>query len=52
MRRALLYDEPRYAWTYKHLGVINLIAESFIPLTAGGLSPAAHNFGTGHGGRH
>src|SRR5262249_36628916 len=23
---ALLYDEPRYAWTYKHLGVINLIA--------------------------
>lgn len=22
----LLYDEPRYAWTYKHLGVINLIA--------------------------
>ena len=33
-------------------GVINLIAESFIPLTAGGLSPAAHNFGTGHGGRH
>jgi len=33
-------------------GVINLIAESFVPLTAGGLSPAAHNFGTGHGGRH
>jgi hypothetical protein len=23
---ALLYDQPRYAWTYKHLGVINLIA--------------------------
>jgi hypothetical protein len=23
---ALLYDEPRYAWTYKHIGVINLIA--------------------------
>jgi hypothetical protein len=23
---ALLYDEPRYAWTYPHLGVINLIA--------------------------
>jgi GT2 family glycosyltransferase len=22
----LLYDEPRYAWTYKHLGVIQLIA--------------------------
>jgi hypothetical protein len=22
----LLYDEPRYAWTYKHLGVINAIA--------------------------
>jgi hypothetical protein len=22
---ALLYDEPRYAWTYKHLGVIALI---------------------------
>jgi hypothetical protein len=22
----LLYDEPRYAWTYKHLGVIELIA--------------------------
>jgi GT2 family glycosyltransferase len=21
----LLYDEPRYAWTYKHLGVIDLI---------------------------
>ena len=32
--------------------VTNLIAESFIPLTAGGLSPVAHNFGTGHGGRH
>ena len=24
----LLYEEPRYAWTYKHLGVINLIAET------------------------
>jgi hypothetical protein len=23
---AILYDEPRYAWTYKHLGVINAIA--------------------------
>lgn len=23
---ALLYDEPRYAWTYRHLGVINLLA--------------------------
>ena len=23
---AILYDEPRYAWTYPHLGVINLIA--------------------------
>ena len=23
---ALLYDEPRYAWTYPHLGVIDLIA--------------------------
>lgn len=23
---ALLYSEPRYAWVYKHLGVINLIA--------------------------
>jgi error-prone DNA polymerase len=33
-------------------GVMNLIAQSFVPLTAGGLSPAAHNFGTGHGGRH
>jgi GT2 family glycosyltransferase len=22
----ILYDEPRYAWTYPHLGVINLIA--------------------------
>jgi hypothetical protein len=22
----LLYDEPRYAWTYKHLGVIELIS--------------------------
>jgi len=33
-------------------GITNLIAESFVPLTAGGLSPAAHNFGTGHGGRH
>jgi GT2 family glycosyltransferase len=22
----LLYDDPRYAWTYKHLGVIELIA--------------------------
>jgi hypothetical protein len=22
----LLYDEPRFAWTYKHLGVIDLIA--------------------------
>jgi hypothetical protein len=33
-------------------GVMNLIAHSFVSLTAGGLSPAAHNFGTGHGGRH
>jgi error-prone DNA polymerase len=33
-------------------GITNLIAQSFVPLTAGGLSPAAHNFGTGHGGRH
>jgi len=33
-------------------GITNLMAESFVPLTAGGLSPAAHNFGTGHGGRH
>jgi GT2 family glycosyltransferase len=24
----LLYDEPRYAWTYKHLGVIQLIAST------------------------
>jgi len=24
----LLYDEPRYAWTYKHLGVIDWIASS------------------------
>jgi GT2 family glycosyltransferase len=24
----LLYDEPRYAWTFTHLGVINSIAES------------------------
>jgi GT2 family glycosyltransferase len=24
----LLYDEPRYSWTYKHLGVINLIAST------------------------
>lgn len=24
----LLYDEPRYAWTYKHLGVIELIAST------------------------
>jgi hypothetical protein len=23
---AILYDEPRYAWTYKHLGVMNTIA--------------------------
>jgi hypothetical protein len=23
-----LYDEPRYSWTYKHLGVINVIAAS------------------------
>ena len=23
---AVLYNEPRYAWVYKHLGVINLIA--------------------------
>jgi hypothetical protein len=23
---AILYSEPRYAWVYKHLGVINLIA--------------------------
>jgi GT2 family glycosyltransferase len=23
---AILYDEPRYAWAYPHLGVINLIA--------------------------
>jgi len=33
-------------------GITNLMAKSFVPLTAGGLSPAAHNFGTGHGGRH
>jgi error-prone DNA polymerase len=33
-------------------GITNLIAKSFVSLTAGGLSPAAHNFGTGHGGRH
>lgn len=25
---ALLYQEPRYAWVYKHLGVINLIART------------------------
>ncbi|MBV9003119.1 MAG: glycosyltransferase [Solirubrobacterales bacterium] len=25
---AILYDEPRYAWVYKHLGVINLIAST------------------------
>jgi hypothetical protein len=25
---AVLYDEPRYAWVYKHLGVINLIAST------------------------
>lgn len=25
---AILYSEPRYAWVYKHLGVINLIASS------------------------
>jgi GT2 family glycosyltransferase len=25
---ALLYGEPRYAWTYPHLGVINLIAQA------------------------
>lgn len=25
---ALLYEEPRYAWTYKHLGVIDLIAQA------------------------
>jgi len=24
---AVLYDEPRYAWVYKHLGVIDLIAQ-------------------------
>ncbi len=24
----LLYDQPRYAWTFTHLGVINLIAET------------------------
>ena len=24
----LLYDEPRYSWTYKHLGVIELIAST------------------------
>jgi len=33
-------------------GITNLMAESFVPLTAGGLAPSAHNFGTGHGGRH
>jgi len=33
-------------------GITNLMAETFVPLTAGGLSPSAHNFGTGHGGRH
>lgn len=25
---AVLYNEPRYAWVYKHLGVINLIAST------------------------
>jgi GT2 family glycosyltransferase len=24
----LLYDEPRYAWTFRHIGVINFIAHS------------------------
>ena len=33
-------------------GITNLMAETFVPLTAGGLSPSAHNFGAGHGGRH
>jgi error-prone DNA polymerase len=34
-------------------GITNLMAESFVLLTAGGLAPAAHNFGHGgHGGRH
>ena len=23
----MLYDEPRYEWVYKHLGVIDLIAQ-------------------------
>jgi hypothetical protein len=33
-------------------GITNLMAETFVSRTAGGLAPAAHNFGTGHGGRH
>ena len=34
-------------------GITNLMAEWFVPLTAGGLAPEAHNFGHGgHGGRH
>lgn len=28
---AVLYDVPRYAWTYKHLGVIGLIAREGAP---------------------
>jgi error-prone DNA polymerase len=53
--RALVRSEPFvvvHGELQRRDGVTNLIAQSFVSLTAGGLSPAAHNFGTGHGGRH
>ncbi len=30
------YDEPRYSWTYKHLGVVDVVPETLIALAARG----------------
>jgi hypothetical protein len=53
--RALIRGEPFVivrGELQRRDGITNLMADTFVPLTAGGLAPAAHNFGTGHGGRH
>ena len=55
-QRALVRGEPFLivrGELQRRDGITNLMADSFVPLTAGGLAPAAHNFGHGgHGGRH
>jgi error-prone DNA polymerase len=55
-QRALVRSEPFVivrGELQRRDGITNLMAESFVPLTAGGLAPEAHNFGHGgHGGRH